>query len=105
MKELQILMPRGKNNGTKEYALSSSPPLSNSSSCCMCKIVPNLVYYAHFPFLCCFTLEFCSYDAPLASFHLILDFGLEYLNLNEPNGSFGLVLTFWLLSLKRPQHP
>ena len=49
--------------------LSPSPLLSNSSSSYMCKIVPDLMNYAYFPFICCFAIWFHYCDAPIASIH------------------------------------
>ena len=87
-----ILMPRGENSGIKESSLSPLPPLSNSSSCYMCKKVPDLMCYAYFPSLCYFILWFLFCEAPLTFIYWIFNFwawiSLFNHNLNEPKREF-----------------
>ena len=67
MKELQILMPRGKNNGTKESSLSSSPPLkfllllyvqNSSKFSVLCTFSISLLFHTWILFLWCTTSLF-----------------------------------------------
>ena len=103
---LTILILRGGNMGTGEPSLSSSQPLSFSSSQWLWVEVIDLLCFYTFSTLLLLAFWFSLLKAPLAFCSLyIWNFGLDSSQINlfkEPKGRFGSFLHFRPLSQKHP---